>query len=117
MKINVRKNFSKAPGPRYKEEGANSGELFREELLAPKLKEAIGNGSKLTIELDGTAGFGTSFLEESFGGLIREDGFNYDDIKRTLVFISKEDPYLTEEIEEYLLDAKEESQDGQQAPA
>jgi|TARA_R100000501_G_C2629154_1_gene123687 hypothetical protein len=117
MRINVRKDFSKAPGPRYKEEGKNSGELLRETILAPQLRKALESGSKLIIDLDGTAGFGTSFLEESFGGLIREDKFNYKDIKNIIEFISKEDPYLIEEIEEYLLDAKEEAQENRQAPA
>lgn len=117
MKISVLKDFTRAPGPRYIFEGKNSGELFRENLLVPKLREAIARKTVLQIDLDGTAGYGTSFLEEVFGGLIREDKLEFSTIKRTLKFKSTEDPFLIEEIEEYLLDAREEAQEGKQEPA
>ena len=41
---------------------------------------------KLIVDLDGTAGLGTSFLEESFGGLIRRDHINYNILKQTLYY-------------------------------
>ena len=40
---------------------------------------------RLIVDLDGTAGLGTSFLEESFGGLIRRDHINYNILKQTPV--------------------------------
>ena len=39
---------------------------------------------KITVIIDGVDGYGSSFLEESFGGLIREEGFTIDDLKNKL---------------------------------
>ena len=52
----------------------------------------------MRVVLDGTAGLGTSFLEEAFGGLIRIDNISYDDIQSTLEYISEEDEDYIEEI-------------------
>ena len=70
------KKFSITPGSRYKEEGkkAHSGEEFREECLEPKFYEAEKNDVNLIVNLDGTIGYGTSWLEEVFGGLARKVG-------------------------------------------
>lgn len=106
MIINISKDFSSIPGARYPEEGDFSGQDFRTRILYPKLDEAIKNNTSLTVILDGTAGLGTSFLEESFGGLIRENKLKYDDIIKTLVIISNEDPCYIDEIMDYLNDAK-----------
>lgn len=105
LKISV--DFSKTPGARYKEEGDFSGEEFRENVLFPKYKLAINNKCKLIIDLDGTDGLGTSFLEESFGGLIRTNKLKYADITEHIQFISEENPDYIEEIMEYLNDAYE----------
>jgi len=110
MKIKIATDFSRIPEVRYPEEGevsGNSGQEFRNNILLPKLKESIKNKEKLEIDLDGTAGLGSSFLEESFGGLIRIDKIAYSDIVSTIVFISKENPDYIEEIMEYLNDANE----------
>ena len=84
MKINIAVDFSRIPGARYPEEGDFSGQEFRQTILLPKLQEAIKKKEMLTINLDGTAGLGTSFLEESFGGLIRVDKFDIESLKNTL---------------------------------
>lgn len=105
--INVAKDFSPIPGARYPKEGDFSGQEFRTKLLSPKLKEAIENKTILLVDLDGTLGYGTSFLEEAFGGLIRSDKFNLDDIKKHLKFSCKDDPTYIEEINSYIEDAYE----------
>ena len=105
MKLLVALEFSKTPGPRYIKEGEFSGELFRKNILLPKLIEAINKNEKLLIDLDGTAGFGTSFLEESFGGLIRENNISYSKIIETIEFKSTEEEYLINDINHYLKDA------------
>ena len=69
--IKIATDFSRIPGARYPEEGDYSGQEFRQNVLHPALKKAIEMNVKLIVDLDGTAGLGTSFLEESFGGLIR----------------------------------------------
>lgn len=107
MKIKIATDFSRIPGARFPEEGDFSGQDFRQQILLPKLKEAIEKKEKLEIDLDGTAGLGTSFLEESFGGLIRIDKIAYLDIVSTIVFISAENPDYIDEIMEDLKKAHE----------
>lgn len=66
--IDIAREFSQFPGGRYRDKGKFSGEEFREEVLWP----ALQNGGKVVIVLDGTAGYSASFLEEAFGGLVRQ---------------------------------------------
>ncbi|MFA6554610.1 MAG: STAS-like domain-containing protein [Candidatus Paceibacterota bacterium] len=108
MKIKVATDFTTAPGPRMICEGQFSGEEFRKTLVFPKVSEAISKKCKLTVDLDGASGYGTSFLEESFGGLIREDGLTLDTIDSVIEFISKDEPALLVEIREYLQEAQAE---------
>lgn len=105
--ISIAKDFSRIPGARFPQEGDYSGQEFRNKVLLPKLKEAISTHKKLRVILDGTAGLGTSFLEESFGGLIRIDNISYLDIKNTLILISDEDVEYIEEINQYMSEAYE----------
>jgi hypothetical protein len=108
MRLKIAKDFGTAPGPRKIVEGKFSGEQFRTELLLPKVRSAMLNRERLEVDLDGTSGYGTSFLEESFGGLIRNDGFTLRDLNNVLVFISDEEPALLVEISEYMEDAERE---------
>jgi hypothetical protein len=105
IKVSIAIDFSRTPGARFPEEGEFSGKEFREEILLPKLKEAIKTKDKLEVNLDGTAGMGTSFLEEAFGGLIREDKVKYDDIMNIIVFKSDDDPEYKDEILSYMQEA------------
>ena len=110
MIINIAKDFSRTPGARYKTEGKYSGEEFREKILLPLISKAIEKDKKLTIVLDGTAGFSTSFLEEAFGGLFRSDFFknsslSLNDIMKHIFFISNEDKTYIDEIKLYMNDA------------
>lgn len=66
--INVAKEFSRTPGGRYYSDGPASGQEFREKILLPALRDY----ETVVIELDGTRGYPSSFLEEAFGGAIRE---------------------------------------------
>ena len=75
--IDIANDFSRTPAGRTEaDHGSNSGEAFRKRLLVPKLKESIRFGSRLTVVLDGTAGYPASFLDEAFGGLIRAEGLD-----------------------------------------
>jgi hypothetical protein len=65
-------------------DGGYSGEWFRDDILAPALREAAANSEILTIVLDGTSGYGSSFLEEAFGGLIRRRMFTPRLVRDTL---------------------------------
>lgn len=102
--ISVAREFSTTPGPRSRDEGSYSGQQFLEELLEPRFRKAIESGVKLVIDLDGTEGYATSFLESAFGGLAR--AFDPDLIARTLSFVSTDDRYVVDEILEYVRDAR-----------
>lgn len=108
--LSIAKDFSTTPGARYEHEGPFPGKDFRDTILAPRLKKAIEEHDSLEINLDGTAGLGTSFLEESFGGLIREDKIPYDIVKSTLIFVSLENPEYVDEIKQYMEEAYEKLQ-------
>lgn len=96
-KIIVADRYS-CPGPRYKRLGPASGEEFRE-----WVEKELAISTDLTIVLDGTEGYGSSFLEECFGGLIRS-GIS-PDIVRGIRLISNEEPELIDEINDYIDDA------------
>lgn len=95
--IKVSKKYP-CPGPRFKSLGPASGEEFREWILK-ELKKT----TDITIDLDGTEGYGSSFLEECFGGLIRA-GIEAKVVKE-IKLISTEEPELIDEIDEYIEDA------------
>lgn len=76
--------FTKYPGGRWKKDGTNSGEEFRETVLKPALLAAHQNGDKIVVSLDGVAGFSSSFLEEAFGGLVRQKLMPTDELMQIL---------------------------------
>ncbi len=76
--IDVANEFSRWPAGRVRKDGRYSGERFRQEFLVPALKKQ----GIVTIKMDGAAGYGPSFLEEAFGGLVRKEGFNKDILSR-----------------------------------
>ena len=77
--INIATDFSRYPGGRLLTDGLYSGERFRKEYLLPVLK----SGEHAKIKFDGARGYGSSFLEEAFGGLVREEGIEPDKILDT----------------------------------
>jgi hypothetical protein len=107
MLLKIASDFSSTPGPRRRSEGNFSGEEFRQRILVPKLKSAMDAGRELVVDLDGTSGYGTSFLEEAFGGLIRNNGYSLTELQRAVKFVSNEEPDLLKEIDEYMCEAHE----------
>lgn len=83
IKLSIAKDFSEFPAGRHPDDGPYSGERFREELLVPRLKS---DGSTVEVDLDGTMGYGSSFLEEAFGGLVREHRFDLKTLNKCLKF-------------------------------
>lgn len=98
--LRISKEFTDTPGPRKRSEGEFSGEQFLEELLRPRFIAAREAGVTLHIDLDGAVGYPSSFLEEAFGGLSRE--FGYELVKRVLEFKCDDEPYLLEQIVKYI---------------
>ncbi len=103
MKVQI-KEFSITPGARYKTDGKFSGEQFYEERLKQAFIDSQEAGEKLVIDLDGTEGYATSFLDEAFGRLAEEFG-----VKRVLdgiEIVSNEEPDWIDEIKSYILERK-----------
>ena len=102
--IVIAQDFSPFPGGRFRNDGPNSGERFRDELLIPALKEF----ERVIVILDGTEGFGSSFLDEAFGGIIRNTGFSSDDLHTKLI-IASDDPSYSDEVWEFIEKANEDA--------
>lgn len=94
--ISLARDFTKFPAGRFKDDGPFSGELFRETYLAP----ALESDEQILIDLDGARGYGSSFLEEAFGGLVRL-GFSADRVLARINLVSK-DSTLIKEIHSYI---------------
>ncbi|MBO2617669.1 MULTISPECIES: STAS-like domain-containing protein [Shewanella] len=70
-------NFSDDPAGRYYTDGDGSGEEFREEVLKPLLSQL----NSLEINIDkNVEGYGSSFLVEAFGGLVKHGYFTKDEV-------------------------------------
>lgn len=100
--ISVATDFSRFPAGRFYTDGPYSGEKFREEVLRPLVESGT---ETIEIDLDGTAGYGSSFLEEAFGGLVRVSGISAEELLRRIV-LKSEDPARVSEIKEYVRDAR-----------
>jgi STAS-like domain of unknown function (DUF4325) len=88
--ISIAKDFSPVPAGRHLTDGPFPGSKFRDAVLVPAL-EAF---DQVTIDLDGTEGYGSSFLEESFGGLIRK-GYSEEQLRHKLRFRTSRLSYET----------------------
>lgn len=100
--INIGTQFSKYPAGRFVSDGPSSGQAFRERHLIPALNES---NTKIVVEFDDARGYGSSFLEEAFGGLVRA-GFNSRNLLSRLEFRSK-DKSIVEEVKLYILEQNE----------
>lgn len=95
--INIASDFTRYPAGRFRRDGRFSGEQFRDDMLIPALERATG---VVVVDLDGTIGYGSSFLEEAFGGLMRK-GYSSEQL-RTKLQIRSADESLVREIQQYL---------------
>lgn len=103
INISIAEGFSTTPGARYRDEGDYSGQQFREEMLEPAFLKAKEAGVKVVVNLDGTIGYGTSFLEEVFGGLARK--YDIADVLKYVDVISSEETYLKDDVIAYIKSA------------
>ena len=106
--IDIATEFSIAPGPRFAKHGAHSGEEFRRDLLAPAIRAAIRAHETVSVKLDGAAGYGGSFLEEAFGGLVRLEGIKHDQLAASLEIVADSPAYkpFKDMALKYIRDAK-----------
>lgn len=84
MRLSIAEQFSDAPWGRYPSDGDFCGEHFREKLLWPALK----SGGEVEVSLDRVEGFGSSFLDEAFGGLVTHGYLTAGELKRRLKIVA-----------------------------
>ena len=91
--LSVARQFTQFPGGRYRRISEFSGEEFRDDYLKP----AIERGEEVVVELDGVVGYGSSFLEEVFGGIVRAMKWpNRDQVNQHLKIKSTRESWLIE---------------------
>lgn len=100
--IKIAEEFTTEPAGRYYSDGKFSGERFRKEFLV----SALRTHEKIVIDFDRTEGYGSSFLEEAFGGLVHEEGFSAEELHKRFEFISHEDESVIGEVWSYIDSAK-----------
>ncbi|EJD6474801.1 STAS-like domain-containing protein [Providencia rettgeri] len=94
--ITIVNDFSKKPYGRYEIDGDGNGERFRKKLLAPALREF----DHVIVDLTGYNRYGRSFIDESFGGLIRYEGFTKKQLEEKLTYKHNDLPSIILLIDE-----------------
>ena len=95
--VDVGRDFSRFPSGRTPKDSKYSGELFREKFL----KGPLAKNQTVKVLLDSALGYGSSFLEEAFGGLVRVYLFDKEFIRNHIILDSY-DPEMIEEIWSYV---------------
>ena len=86
--VNIARDFSDTPGGRHRSLGPASGEEFRDHLVT-----LLEKGQTVEIVLDGTEGYGSSFLEEAFGGLVRLGRWSVSELIQRIRFTTIDPAY------------------------
>lgn len=81
--ISIAKDFTEVPAGRYLSDGDWTGEKFRLNFLAPAL-EAADKENPVIVDINDVEGYGSSFLEEAFGGLVRKGGYTKEQLAELL---------------------------------
>lgn len=102
--IKISTEYSETPLGRYPEDGDYNGARFRDDYL----RAALEKEDKVVVDIDDVEGYGSSFLEEAFGGLVRKGYFTATDLKRKLEirYLHSEFRIYGELIWKYIKEAK-----------
>lgn len=95
MEIYIATDFSPYPAGRTGRDGPFNGTRFRKEILVPALIKSARTGENVIVDFDNVRSFGTSFLDEAFGGLVRSEGFQKRDLHNRLVLRATKPIYQT----------------------
>lgn len=98
--IDIGSKFSRYPAGRFPADGKFNGETFREKFL----KLPLLDNKVVEITLDSALSYGSSFLEEAFGGLVRSYDLTLEFLHKHIILVSS-DPFLKDEIWSYVDDA------------
>lgn len=99
LKLRVR-DYTVNPGPGRRENGTKSGQEYLEKIVLPSYHDAKRDHKVLFIDMDGTAGYGPSFVRELFLGLIRETGDK--ELRNHMEVVLTEDPIMFKSIKEWV---------------
>lgn len=94
--INVARDFTPYPAGRFRKHGRFTGQVFREDLLVPALRDF----DVVLVDFNGTEGVRSSFLDEAFGGLVRTENLPREIVARLKVQV--DDRHTALEIDEYI---------------
>ena len=102
--LTISTDFSLEPGARYYSDGPKSGQEFFEKLLDERFSKALEANAILTVDLDNTEGYATSFFDEAFTRLAEKYGAQktWDHLK----IISIAEPEWIELIKSYIFEVK-----------
>ncbi|PDV89956.1 hypothetical protein CO652_00615 [Rhizobium sp. H4] len=98
-------DFAKFPAGRDDDDGPYNGTKFRRQILVPAVERSLAHpGDRITVVLDGVLSFGSSFLEEAFGGLVREEHFPRSQLRQIIRVVADGPVYQTykRQIEKHL---------------
>lgn len=88
--IKVVEDWNPRPFGRYPNHSEFCGKNFRTKLLQPMLQRA----THVTVDLTGYNRYGRSFLDEAFGGLVRDEGWTPEQLHTCLDIIHEELPSI-----------------------
>lgn len=97
----VLRELTKFPCGRTPIDGVYSGETFRKEQLLMALRSP-GN---VTVDLKGTVALPSSWLEEAFGGLVREEKYTAHELNSRLI-LQTASPLISKQIWRYIASAE-----------
>lgn len=95
--LNVVRDFNPQPFGRYRSDGNRSAEVFREDQLIPAMKKF----DHVVVDLSGYNYYGSSFLEETFGGLVRA-GYSPNELAAKLKVVHNQLPSIVSEAMKYM---------------
>lgn len=105
--LNIGKEFSEDPAGRHYDDGPASGEHFRENYLVVRLQE-LGENELLRIIIDdGVEAYGSSFLSEAFGGVIKFGYLTKDELlgKISIEYTDEDFSFYENRIKKYIEEA------------
>jgi hypothetical protein len=115
MIYSIARHFSKFPAGVTRADGPFSGQALREDLLAAlKVADQMGEET-LWVDLNGTMGYGSSFLKAAFGGLGHAFAGPGASVKS--IQLVSEDTSLVREVWEYIPMSEEKCFSKGEAPA
>ena len=79
-------DYTKFPGGRFPSDGEGNAQDFRKKYLVPPLKA----NKFIVLNLDGVIGYPAAFLEEAFGGLVRDEGFDSKFVEEHIELVAYE---------------------------